>query len=219
MLVLENITIKKSGKIILDQVNLTVQPGDKILIRGPSGSGKSTLLKTILFFTKFNTGRILFHHQPAEQYPLQEYRRNFAYIGQKAPLYGGSVNSYLLLPFIFKANSKLKLEKSLLHQYLHAFNFEQKIINQNYNELSGGEKQRVTIIQSLLLSTLLQNRIYLLDEITSSLDADNIQQVVEIMTLDQQLTAVIVSHQNEWRSCASIIYEFIKGKLVKSQCV
>ncbi len=205
MLTLKNISVEKEGNIILKKISVDIHQGDKVLFKGESGSGKSTLLKSILFFEDF-TGEILFNKEDISSNNLCEYRNKFSYIGQTPISYDKSVKDFILLPFSFKNNINKKLNEDNLNKYLKSFMFSNDILNQNYNTLSGGEKQRISLIQTLLLD----KKIIVLDEVTSALDPVNKQNVISELSKIEDLTLLIVSHDPEWETHSTKIVELSK---------
>ncbi len=207
MLRLKNISVIKKGRTILSNIDFSVNKGEKILINGKSGSGKTTLLKSILFFEWLAAGEILFNGKKTTHLNIHDYRRNFVYIGQKAPSFAGSVGEYLNLPFEFMYNVNQKPDNSVTTGLLEYFSFHESVLEQDYNSLSGGEQQRITIIQSLLLD----KPVYLLDETTSHMDKDNTHKVIDAVNRKDSRTVISVSHNAEWISKSTKIYELKNG--------
>ncbi len=176
MIEIKNLTVKKNDLLILDDINLTIHRNEKILITGKSGSGKSTLLKNILFFDEKTEGDIIFEDEQISYKNIDSFRQKIIYIGQKAPAFNGSVEEFLNIPFEFKSAEGRKPDKETVIKFLAKLSFDKSVLIKNFNSLSGGEQQRITIVQSLLLN----KKIFLLDEITSSLDEENIRRVVDL---------------------------------------
>lgn len=209
MLRLKNISVIKKGKTILNNIDFSVDKGEKILITGKSGSGKTTLLKSILFFEWLAAGEILFNGEKTTHLNIHDYRRNFVYIGQKAPSFAGIVGEYLNLPFEFMYNVNQKPDDSVTTGLLEYFSFHESVLEQDYNSLSGGEQQRITIIQSLLLD----KPVYLLDETTSHMDEDNTHKVIDAVNRKNSRTVISVSHNAEWIPKSTKIYDLKNGRL------
>lgn len=209
MIDLKNISVEKDNQIILDNFSLTISRGDKLLIKGESGSGKTTLIKTILFFENF-TGKIFFENSEVTTKSICTYRNNFSYISQKTIASDKSVKDFLLYPLSYKINENMQRKNILnkIDRYLQDFSLTSAILNKCFKNLSGGEKQRLILIQSLLLNK--QNLI--LDEITSALDFDNRTKIIETLCKIEDLTLIIVSHNIEWEKYASKIVELKKCK-------
>ncbi|MBN1327604.1 MAG: ATP-binding cassette domain-containing protein [Candidatus Cloacimonetes bacterium] len=207
MLQINDLHVVKEGKKILNGIDLQIDPGEKIVILGESGSGKSTLLKSIILFETITSGEIKFSGAIIDKLNVSEYRKNFIYISQKAPQSFSSVKEYICLPFQFRRNKRNTPEESVLKTYLENFNFASAIMEQNYNDLSGGEQQRITIIQALLIN----KPIFLLDEITSNLDKKNVSRVVEQILSERARSVIYVTHDTDNLDKFDKIYRLADG--------
>jgi putative ABC transport system ATP-binding protein len=210
MIQLEHINVIKKDTVILKDINLTVNKGDKILIKGESGSGKSTLIKSLLYFEHFQ-GRILFRGEEITRKNLCFYRRQSGYIGQTVPLFHENVKDFLMIPYRFKSNRKLTFAHERMIELLKGLNFDETVLDKDFSELSGGEKQRMVILQMLMLD----KPIYLLDEVTSALDRKNIKAAVSLITKGKNRTILSISHNEEWEDDCSRVIEIDNGKIVK----
>ncbi len=210
MIQLEDVNVIKQDTAILKDINLTIGKGDKILLKGESGSGKSTLIKSLLFFEHFQ-GRLLFYGETVTRESLCSYRRRSGYIGQTVPNFHENVRDFLRIPYQFKANKKLTFDSQQMLQLLNALHFDETVLDKNFSELSGGEKQRMMILQMLMMD----KPIYFLDEVTSALDKKNIKAAVSLITGDKKRTVVSISHNQEWEDCCTRVIELEKGKIVR----
>jgi len=209
MIKLANLTVKKKNKYILNNINLQIQPGEKILLQGESGSGKSTLIKSILFFEEF-TGKIYYKGNQVNENNLAEFRKKIVYIGQILPNFSSTVREFLQLPFEYKANQKKRLNRTKMKKLLIALNFNVSILEEKFSNLSGGEKQRCVLLQVLLLD----KDIYFFDEITSALDQKNIIKAISLITKSAQKTIISISHNQEWEKYCNRKLELKKGKTI-----
>jgi putative ABC transport system ATP-binding protein len=206
---LQGITVQRDSRTILHDIDLTVQKGDKILIQGPSGSGKSTLLKAILGFARGVAGTILLDGDKIDGTSIARLRNHFAYIGQKPLVFEGTVREYLAIPFTFRHNRGKSPDQQRARDLLASLGFGPEVLTSGYHTLSGGEQQRITIAQALLLD----REIHLLDEVTSSLDEANIFRVIELFTAKPDQTVITVSHNKEWRAYATRVLTLESGVL------
>lgn len=209
MINLEHVKVIKQDTVILKDINLTIQKGDKILLKGESGSGKSTLIKSLLYFEHFQ-GRIIFNGEPITRKNLCHYRQQSGYISQTVPKFNENVRDFLKIPYTFKSNKTLNFDSQKMLVLLTKLNFTESILDKIFSELSGGEKQRLLILQMLMLN----RPIYLLDEVTSALDKKNIQAAVSLITGDENRTILSISHNEEWEERCSRIMEIDHGKIV-----
>jgi len=194
MLELRNVTVRRGGRVILDGIDLAVAPGEHLVLTGPSGGGKSTLLKTILLFERPDAGEVLWDGVGVAAENLHDHRRRFLYIGQKPLPFDGTAGEYLDLPFTFAANRTLHADRGRQHELMRAVNLDPKLLESPYGRLSGGEQQRLTIIQGLQL----ERPFFLLDEVTSSLDQDSMRAVIRHFSGDTSRTVLAVTHNREW---------------------
>ena len=95
---------------------------------------------------------------------------------------------------MFKSNSEAAFSKDNLTDLIHVFELDEEILSKNYEELSGGEKQRIVIIISILLN----REIFLLDEITSALDENLKKKVIDYFLDWNDLTVIIISHDTDY---------------------
>jgi putative ABC transport system ATP-binding protein len=209
MLELNKLTVKKDAKMILNEVDFCCKEGEKILIYGPSGSGKSTFLRALLLFEPINSGSIQFNGREIGEQNINDYRKNFVFIGQKAPNFQGKAEDFICLPFTFKNNKFSKPEYVAVEKLLQDFNFSDDVLEKKYENLSGGEQQRLCIIQALLLN----KKIFLLDEITSNLDAQNSYIVIHKILQDPNRTVISVSHDAHWQNKEMKKYILAAGEL------
>jgi len=189
----ENIGFSFENRQVLSGFNLTVKKNQKILLRGKSGTGKTTLLKILLGFTKPSEGTIYFKNRVIDSRTCWEARKEIAYVVQDTDLGEGKVKSLLDDIFSYRAN-KEKLDHEKLRAFLRELELEDDILEKNFQELSGGEKQRIGILISLLLN----RNIYLLDEVTSALDAKLKKKIADYFLAREDWTLLIVSHDREW---------------------
>lgn len=189
MIKFKNIDLKFNDKIILKDFNLTINKGEKVLIAGKSGKGKSTLLKILLGFNSPDSGAVLFQDIQLNEKNIDNIRKYLGYMPQSTPFLNDNVEKIINTIFNYKLNSKKKLNYDKLFYYFNLFNLDKNILTKHINELSGGEKQRFAFI----ITILLDREVWILDEITSSLDQDMKEKVTHYI-LNSDKTVVLVSH-------------------------
>jgi putative ABC transport system ATP-binding protein len=182
MLEFRDVTVRRGGRVILDRASLTVAPGEHLVLTGPSGSGKSTLLKAALLFEPVDEGEVLWDGRRVTADDLAAHRARFLYIGQKP------------LPFTFAANRARRPDRALQAGLMEAMGLDPALRENPYSRLSGGEQQRLTIIQGLQL----ERSFCLLDEVTSSLDQQSLEAVVGFFARDTARTVLAVTHNRQW---------------------
>ena len=175
---------------ILKDINLDVNEGDVVVIIGPSGSGKSTLLRCINKLETLTKGNILLDGKNIDD--SLEFHKKIGMVFQSFNLFENLtvLDNITLAPIKTKTLSEIDAVKRA-KELLKMINLESKI-NEYPRSLSGGEKQRVAIVRSLIMSP----EIMLFDEPTSALDPEMIGEVLSLMkTLSSNMTMVIVTHE------------------------
>lgn len=179
---------------ILQNISLSLREGQFTLITGPSGCGKSTLLKIIASLISPTSGSITFEEKDIQNISPEAYRQQVSYCAQTPVLFGDTVYDNLIFPWQIRQQ---RPEPKKLVADLARFNLAENTLEKSINELSGGEKQRVSLIRNLQFLP----KILLLDEITSALDEINKQTVNEIIhhyAVQQNIAVLWVTHdQNE----------------------
>ncbi len=188
----ENIGISFNNKKVLSGFNLSVKKKQKVLLRGKSGVGKTTLLKILLGFTKPAEGTLYFRNQVIDSRTCWEARKEIAYVLQDTDLGEGKVKNLLDEIFSYRTN-KEKLDHEKLRVFMQELELKGNILDKNFQELSGGEKQRIGILIALLLN----RDIYLLDEVTSSLDVNLKKKVSDFFLSREDWTLFVISHDRE----------------------
>jgi putative ABC transport system ATP-binding protein len=206
----DHIFISIHGKPILSDINLAIAAGEKAVFRGRSGSGKSTALKALLGLYPLSGGNIFFREKPLCPATVREVRACAAYIGQEPVLGADTVREALRLPFRFKAHRGHEPTESELAETLARLHLSADILDRECARVSGGEKQRIAMARALLL----RKNLYLLDEVTSALDAESKQAVLEVLA-DPEFTVLSVAHDTDWIERCDVVFELESGCLTK----
>ncbi len=192
----EDVSFAYDGeKEVLKSVNLKMEGGDVIALVGHSGAGKTTIMNLIPRFYNASSGEILIDNQSIYEISLFSLRKNISLVSQDITLFDDTV-----LANIAYANSEASKEKileaskfSATHDFVEQLPEKyDTLIGENGVRLSGGEKQRISIARAILKDA----PIILLDEATSSLDADTEHKIQEaIMYLTKNKTTIIIAHR------------------------
>lgn len=194
MIVFENVSKKFDESYIIKNFTLKIEGGSKTLIYGKSGIGKTTIIKLILGFITPDEGEIYYNNQKLNSKNVWQLRKNTAYIGQNIDIADGTVEEIIKYILSFKVNQNIIFEKEKILELLNFFELDGNILKKDFGTLSGGEKQRVLIS----IFTFLNKKIYLLDEVTSSLDREMKLKVIQYFVNKKEWTVISISHDQEW---------------------
>ncbi|RMN16268.1 hypothetical protein ALQ63_00639 [Serratia plymuthica] len=193
ILLLDDIHYQIDDQVILDSVSFGLKQGEFKLITGPSGCGKSTLLKIVSSLIDPTRGKIIFDGKPITAMSPEAYRQQVSYCFQTPALFGDTVYDNIALPYLIR---KQKPDEQKMKADLARFGLAENKLKKSVNELSGGEKQRISLIRNLQFMP----KVLLLDEITSALDEENKRNVNEIihqLVSQHGVAALWVTHDKD----------------------
>jgi putative ABC transport system ATP-binding protein len=184
---------QKENRLLFSGINVQIKDPCIISVIGASGQGKSTLLRIIGMLDSADEGTIRYRNRLSSEWAPYDWRSKVCYVAQQAAMLPGSVEDNLRT--VSRLHKK-ELDTSLAKQLLHAVKLEELDWSKRATDLSGGEKQRLALVRSLLL----RPEVLLLDEVTASLDLQS-KQAVEQLLLDwhsrEGVTLIWVTHDLE----------------------
>lgn len=200
MIRVEGLSVCIDNRAIIQDLSFTVAPGHKAALCGESGSGKTSVLRTLIGILRPNRGRISVDGLEVNLETIDRIRKKLAYVPQQPSFSDDElVRDYILLPFRLRANRGTQPTEMLLEQMLERFRLDRALLGSLVGEVSGGERQRLSLVRALLL----QRDVLLLDEVTASLDRENRRIVQEAIFADPEVTVLAVTHDEDWILAAS----------------
>ena len=181
---------------------------------GHSGAGKSTILNLIPRFYNINNGDIKIDNQSIYNSTIRSLRKNISLVSQDTTLFDDTIRNNIGYANLDASNEQIKAaaEFSFANEFIEKLpNKYETVIGENGIKLSGGEKQRLSIARAILK----KSRIILLDEATSSLDAETenkIQKAISFLT--EGKTTVVIAHRLSTILNSDKIYVVDSGTIV-----
>lgn len=199
-----------NGPLVLEDINISVRPGQFVAIVGPSGAGKSTLLRLLLGFEDPTDGSIEYNSQDLSNLDLQSVRSQLGVVMQKSSVPAGT------LAEIISGNNPIPIDKiwaaAMVADIANDIDTMpmkmNTVVNHGAPTLSGGQRQRLMIARAVAA----KRRIFLFDESTSALD--NVSQRVVSQNLSRfQITRIIIAHRLSTIRDADWIYVIENGRI------
>jgi subfamily B ATP-binding cassette protein MsbA len=214
----ENVEFKysKNENNILNSINLII-PGQKMTaLVGPSGAGKSTILNLIPRFYNAQNGEVKIDDQSIYNSTIYSVRKNISLVSQDTTLFDDTIKNNIAYANLNASQNEIieAAKYSFADEFIEKLpNKYDTIIGENGVRLSGGEKQRISIARAILK----KSPIILLDEATSSLDAeteDKIQKAINFLTKGR--TTIVIAHRLSTILNSDKIFVIDKGQVTDS---
>lgn len=200
---------------VLKDLSFYVNPGEKIALAGHSGAGKSTIIQLLLKFYDLDSGEILVDEKGLDKWDLEKLRSHIGMVPQEVLLFGGSIRENIAYarPDASEDEIILAAKKANAWQFISKFpEGLDTMVGERGVKLSGGQRQRVAIARAILKDP----SILILDEATSSLDAESEHLVQEALDeLMKGRTTIIIAHRLATIRKVDRIYVLSDGKIVE----
>ena len=211
----KNIYFKyQSSNDILKDINLTIHGGSMTALVGHSGAGKSTILNLIPRFYDANSGQIYIDGQSIYDIKIQSLRSNISLVNQDITLFDDTIKNNIAYANMDASEEEIKkvADLSFCTEFIDQLpNKFDTLIGENGVRLSGGQKQRLSIARAMLK----KSKIILLDEATSSLDAETESKIQEaIKNLIKDRTTLVIAHRLSTIVNSKNIYVIHEGKKI-----
>ena len=201
---------------ILNKINLEISGGKMTALVGHSGSGKSTILNLIPRFYNITSGDIKIDNQSINNLSVNSLRKEISLVSQDTTLFDDTIRNNIAYAKLEASDDEIidAAKKSFASEFIEKMpNGYDTLIGENGLKLSGGEKQRISIARAMLK----KSSIILLDEATSSLDADTEQKIQKALTLlTKNKTTVVIAHRLSTILNSDQIYVIDTGKVIAS---
>ena len=209
-----NFKYNSNEKNILKNINIKIAGGRMTSLVGHSGSGKSTILNLIPRFYDSQSGDILIDGQSIYKLKIKSLREKISLVSQDTTLFDDTIRNNIAYAKCDVTNEEIIVAAkfSYSHEFIDKLpNKYETIVGENGIRLSGGEKQRLSIARAMIK----KSPIILLDEATSSLDAETeskIQDALKILTKNK--TTIVIAHRLSTILNSDQIYIIDSGDVV-----
>ena len=209
-----NFNYNQEDKIVLKNINLLISGGKMTSLVGHSGAGKSTILNLIPRFYEPQSGDIKIDSQSIYSKKLSSLRKNISLVSQETTLFDDTVLNNIKYANLDATDEQVREAAKLSHSSEFIDSLPKKyntLIGENGIRLSGGEKQRISIARAILK----KSRIILLDEATSSLDAETEQKIQDAINfLTRGRTTLVIAHRLSTILNSDKIYVIDNGQVI-----
>lgn len=200
---------------VLSDVDITVAPGEVVALVGPSGSGKTTITQLIPRFYDVTLGAVLVDGVDVREQDLDELRAQMGAVPQEVQLFSGTISENLRISKPGATEDELVQAAKAANANRFIVEFPdgyETLVGERGVQLSGGQRQRVAIARALLADP----RILILDEATSSLDAESeglVQEALERLMVGR--TTLVIAHRLSTVRSADRLLVVADGRIVE----
>ena len=212
---LRNVGFRYGTRSITRNINLLIQPGEMIGLVGHSGSGKSTLVNLICRFYDVTEGAIIVDDHDIRSLPVTEYRKHIGLVLQEPFLFYGTIAENIAYgkPDATHADIVTAARAAHAHEFIlrlpHGYD---SLVGERGQALSGGERQRISIARALLINP----RILILDEATSSVDTTTEKDIQKALdNLVRGRTTIAIAHRLSTLREANRLIVLDRGRIVE----
>lgn len=211
----EDVDFGYGSNLLIDKMNINVQPGQTVAIVGPTGAGKTTLINLLMRFYELKGGRITVDGLDSREMSRHELRQNFGMVLQDTWLFNGTIRDNIA----YGKTGATEEEILAAAEAAHADHFIRTlpdgydtILNQEVSNISQGQKQLLTIARAILADP----PIMILDEATSSVDTRTEIFIQKAMNrLMDGRTSFVIAHRLSTIKDADLILVMDQGKVIE----
>lgn len=216
MITVKNLKKTFGDNMVLNNINETINKGEKVVVIGPSGSGKSTFLRCLNLLEKPTEGEIWFEDKNItdKNANINQIRQKMGMVFQQFNLFPhlSVLENITLAPVQLGIMTKADAKDKAM-ELLNRIGLTEKA-DSYPNKLSGGQKQRIAIIRALAMNP----DVMLFDEPTSALDPEMVGEVLDLMAslAEEGMTMVVVTHEMRFaKKVATRVLFMDEGKIVE----
>ncbi|SEA39153.1 cyanophycin metabolism-associated ABC transporter [Nitrosospira multiformis] len=212
---LRNVEFRYGTRTVTRGINITIEPGEMVGLVGHSGSGKSTLVNLICRFYDVTEGAILLDGVDIRALPVAEYRKHIGLVLQEPFLFFGTIAENIAYgkPNATQEEIVAAARAAHAHEFIlrlpHGYD---SLVGERGQALSGGERQRISIARALLIDP----RILILDEATSSVDTTTEKEIQKALeNLVRGRTTIAIAHRLSTLRDASRLIVLDRGSVIE----
>lgn len=192
---LENLSFSYDGNaVVLNNINLKIEKGEKVAIIGETGSGKSTLAQILIGLYPITDGKIFYNEHEIREIGYEKVRENVGFVLQSPLMFNNTLRFNLTLGKEYDDETIYEILKvAQLYDFVEGLPKKlDTIVGKNGTKLSGGQKQRLSIARVLLDDP----KVIIFDESTSSLDNDTEDRLLEALSsYVKEKTVITIAHR------------------------
>ena len=212
---LREVGFRYGNRAVNRGINLSIKPGEMIGLVGHSGSGKSTLVNLICRFYDVSEGAILVDGVDIRSFGIADYRRNIGLVLQEPFLFFGTIADNIAYGKPAATRAEIIAAARAAHAHEFILRLPQgydSMVGERGQGLSGGERQRISIARALLIDP----RILILDEATSSVDSETEKEIQKALdNLVQGRTTIAIAHRLSTLHRADRLVVLDRGQVVE----
>lgn len=201
--------------ITLNNINIRINSGEKVALAGQSGAGKSTIIQLLMKFYQLDSGKITLDGKNINDFDLIQLRKNIGIVPQEVILFGGTIRENISYGKPSASENEIinAAKQSNSWEFIQTFpDGLDTIVGDRGTKLSGGQRQRIAIARAILKNP----KILILDEATSSLDAESEKLVQDALDkLMDNRTSIIIAHRLSTIKDVDRIYVIKDGEIVE----
>jgi ABC-type multidrug transport system fused ATPase/permease subunit len=206
----------RSDVTVLKKIDFEVKAGQKVALVGYSGGGKSTIVQLLFRYYDAAQGVIQIDGKNIDTYDISALRKHIGIVPQEVILFGGTIKENILYgrPNASDEEVRKAAQQANAWSFIEGFpDGLETVVGERGVKLSGGQRQRIAIARAILKNP----EILVLDEATSSLDADSEHLVQEALNdLMQNRTTIIIAHRLSTIRSVDTIYVLSEGNIVEA---